>query len=218
MGTRHGMESLARYRAREGLPLESRFRLSSRALTRRNEQVSVLLQAKLSPRHSKPGIRASVDEAVCDVACACGGCDVQGPPRMAWVRLRHFTSILSLAALPRPPPPRHPIAFLSRLSRSLILCLLSASISGTPNLSEHARAIPATFWSAPWYRKPRSGSGAYGRQAVIPQSIYQSLSKYGQQVAADLASANEEADTSWAPDWDLNTKDTEHLRTPIPKL
>jgi hypothetical protein len=42
---------------------------------------------------------------------------------------------------------------------------------GTPNVSEHARAIPATFWSAPWYRKPASGSGAYQNSGVIPRSV-----------------------------------------------
>jgi hypothetical protein len=57
---------------------------------------------------------------------------------------------------------------------------------GTPNLSQHARAIPATFWSAPWYRKQSSASGAYGRKAVIPRSIYESLSEAGQRAAADL--------------------------------
>jgi hypothetical protein len=85
-------------------------------------------------------------------------------------------------------------------------------------LSEHARAIPATFWSAPWYKKPASGSGAYGRKAVIPRSVYETLSAAGQRVAADLASHTEEADTSWAPDWDQEPPNTKHLHEPIPKL
>ena len=37
-------------------------------------------------------------------------------------------------------------------------------------------------------------------------------------MAVDLASATEEADTSWAPDWDPNPPNTDHLEEPIPKL
>lgn len=56
------------------------------------------------------------------------------------------------------------------------------------------------------------------RKAVIPRSIYDTLSADGQRVAVNLASDTEEADTSWAPDWDQESTSTEHLQTPIPKL
>ena len=89
---------------------------------------------------------------------------------------------------------------------------------GTPNLGRHARAIPATFWSAPWYRKPTSGSGAYGRSAVIPRSIYETLSADGQRVAGHMASESETVDDRWAPDWDREASSTAHLEEAIPKL
>ena len=64
----------------------------------------------------------------------------------------------------------------------------------------NVRAIPATFWSAPWYRKVGS---TIGPRSVIPQSLFKTLSPQGQRVAAGFASATEDIDVHWGPDWQV---------------
>jgi hypothetical protein len=84
---------------------------------------------------------------------------------------------------------------------------------GTPNLGRHVRAIPGSYWSAPWYRK-QSGPA----QTLIPKSCFARLSEQGQRVATPLASPTEDivplgsaathvstatSSALWAPDWDV---------------
>jgi hypothetical protein len=41
---------------------------------------------------------------------------------------------------------------------------------GTPNLSEHVRAIPGSYWSAPWYNK-QQGAGPLGPQVRLSTAV-----------------------------------------------
>ena len=67
-------------------------------------------------------------------------------------------------------------------------------------MSRHARAIPAAFFSAPWYR----GNSAQPRhqRKVLPPSVFNTLSERGQQVAAEFAAETEQIVAEWSPDWD----------------
>ena len=82
------------------------------------------------------------------------------------------------------------------------------------SLSKHCRAIPGSYWSAPWYNK--FGNGPV--QTLLPMSSYEQLSEFGRKVAARLASDTEElrvcgakvnstatARVLWKPDWDTTT-------------
>jgi hypothetical protein len=66
---------------------------------------------------------------------------------------------------------------------------------GTPNLSEHIRAIPAAFFSAPWYnpyQPKRDGWATVSHNRMIPPSVFRTLSPEGQAAAAEFASESEE--------------------------
>lgn len=55
---------------------------------------------------------------------------------------------------------------------------------GTPNLSDHVRAMPNAEFHAPWYREPMRTS--------MPREIYATLSEHGQYIARHLVAATGE--------------------------
>ena len=55
---------------------------------------------------------------------------------------------------------------------------------GTPNLSDHVRAIPNAEFHAPWYREPM--------RACMPRPIFESLSEHGQYIARYLVAEQSE--------------------------
>ena len=64
---------------------------------------------------------------------------------------------------------------------------------GTPNLSDHVRAMPSAEFHAPWYREPMRTS--------MPREIYNTLSEHGQYIARYLvAGAGEELRTGFRED------------------
>eukprot|EP01048_Picozoa_sp_COSAG05_P010374 COSAG05_NODE_908_length_6643_cov_2.923441_7_plen_197_part_00 len=65
---------------------------------------------------------------------------------------------------------------------------ISTAESDDQNLSKNVRAIPGSYWSAPWYRKNRGPR----LQPLIPRSSYEQLSEYGQRVSADLAAPTDD--------------------------
>jgi ectoine hydroxylase-related dioxygenase (phytanoyl-CoA dioxygenase family) len=64
---------------------------------------------------------------------------------------------------------------------------------GTPNLSDHVRAMPNAEFHAPWYREPM--------RASMPRHIYETLSEHGQYIARYIvAQPGEELATGFRDD------------------
>ena len=54
---------------------------------------------------------------------------------------------------------------------------------GTPNLSDHVRAIPNSEFYAPWFREPMPKS--------MPKHIYDTLSEHGKKVCRFIVAEND---------------------------